>query len=262
MKMSGHWARTLIGTQMKEVFLFGIRFVDGSYEEIRQRIDRGGVMVVPAAPALATIYRNQQYYSALKQSDLAIFDSGLLCLLLRVFKGLSTQKLSGLAFLRGFLSNITQCEQGTIFLIDPSEADSVANRSLLKRLGYDLEQSHQYVAPLYGTGEIQDVRLLGIVKELKPKYIIVNLGGGVQERLGVYLAKSVDFSPSIFCTGAAIAFLSGRQASIPPLLDRLYLGWLARCISSPARFIPRYLQGFRLIQMIVNEKLLVKEVNI
>jgi len=63
----------------REIILFGIRFLDGSFEEIREELDRGGVMVVPAAPALATIYRDEHYYAALKQSRFAILDSGLLC---------------------------------------------------------------------------------------------------------------------------------------------------------------------------------------
>jgi len=239
---------------MREIFLFGIRFLDGSFKEIRQELDRGGVMVVPAAPALATIYDDERYHAALKESRFAIFDSGLLCLLL-AFKGVSVRKLSGLTFLRLFLRDIAHHETGSIFLIDPTPADSEANRTLVVQNGYLLEATHQYVAPMYPAGEISDPHLLGVLGKLRPRHIILNLGGGVQERLGVYLSKHLDYAPSIICTGAAIAFLTGRQAVIAPILDRLYLGWLVRCLSDHERYVPRYLRGFKLIPMVIKERL-------
>jgi hypothetical protein len=52
--------------------------------------------------------------------------------------------------------------------------------------------------------------------------------------------RHLDYLPAIHCIGAAIAFLSGDQVRIPSWADKLYLGWLCRCLSSPRRFIPRY----------------------
>jgi N-acetylglucosaminyldiphosphoundecaprenol N-acetyl-beta-D-mannosaminyltransferase len=62
------------------------------------------------------------------------------------------------------------------------------------------------------------------------------------------------YKPTIICTGAAIAFLTGRQATIPKSLDYLYLGWLSRCIFDPKRFVPRYISGFKLFNLIINTK--------
>lgn len=239
---------------MREVLLFDIRFVDAPYADIRRRLDRGGVMVVPAAPALATIKRDVQYYMALKESSFAIFDSGFLCLLLRVFKGLNVRKLSGLTFLRNFLGELPLLDRDTVFLIDPSHDDSTANRALLNRLGYEMKASHQYIAPIYSSGCVEDAVLINVLNSLKPKFIIVNLGGGVQEKLAVYLAKRLDYVPAIICTGAAIAFLTGRQATISPLFDRAYLGWLSRCLCDPRRFVPRYWSGIKLLPMIFESK--------
>jgi len=241
---------------MREIYMFGIRFLDGTFGEIRQELDRGGVMVVPAAPTLATISEDKRYHASLKESRFAIFDSGLLCLLLLTFKGVSVRKMSGLTFLRLFLCDIGQLESGAVFLIDPTPADSDANRTLITQCGYPLKETHQYVAPMYPVGEISDPHLLQVLSELRPRYIILNLGGGVQERLAIYLSKHLDcYVPSIICTGAAIAFLTGRQATIPPILDRLYLGWLVRCLTDYRRFVPRYLQGLKLIPIIINETL-------
>ena len=45
---------------------------------------------------------------------------------------------------------------------------------------------------------------------------------------------------------AAIAFLSGDQVRIPVWADKFYLGWLFRSFSEPKRFVPRYLDAFKL----------------
>lgn len=238
---------------MREIYIFGVRFLDGTYGEIRRELDRGGVMVVPAAPALANIVEDKNYHASLKQSRFAIFDSGFLCLLLLALKGISVRKMSGLDFLRFFLRDVGQLEPGAVFLIDPAAADSEANRKLVAQHGYALEATHQYVAPMYPDGEISDPHLVRVLGELRPRYIILNLGGGVQERLAIHLSANLEYdSPSIICTGAAIAFLTGRQAAIPRIVDRLYLAWLVRCLADYRRFVPRYLRGFRLFPMILN----------
>ena len=68
----------------------------------------------------------------------------------------------------------------------------------------------------------------------------MTLGGGTQERLGLYLKQKLQGRPAIHCVGAAIAFLSGDQVQIPRWADRLYLGWVFRCVSNPPRYMPRY----------------------
>lgn len=236
---------------MRSFRLFDIRFVDGSFREIKAELDKGGLMVVPAAPALATIENDSSYYDALKESEFAILDSGFLCLALRFMKGYKAQKLSGLAFLRQFIETLDSRQQDQVFLVDPSVSESKLNKELFLNAGIDLLEN-QYVAPMYDSNEIIDEELLNILKAKKPKYIVINLGGGVQERLGAYLKTHLadTYAPSIICTGAAIAFMTNAQAPVPKIIDYLYLGWLARCISDPLRFVPRYFSGFRLANML------------
>jgi N-acetylglucosaminyldiphosphoundecaprenol N-acetyl-beta-D-mannosaminyltransferase len=241
---------------MREVFIFKIRFIDASLEEITEKIKAGGLMVVPSAPGLVTIFKDKSYYKSLKESNFAIFDSGFLCLCLLFLKGVIVQKVSGLAFISAFISNASKLESGSIFLIDPTAIESDANRDLFLRSKYTLKKTNQYIAPIYKKKVIEDSVLLSKIKKIKPKYIIINIAGGVQEKLGLYLYQNIkSYKPSIICTGAAIAFLTKKQAPITPLLDKVYLGWLVRCVYDYKQFIPRYLKGFKLIPMIINEKI-------
>ena len=101
-----------------------------------------------------------------------------------------------------------------------------------------------------GNRGIADPVLLAVLNENRPRYVLINIGGGVQEKLGYYLSENLDYRPAIICTGAALAFLSGQQVPIPTWADRYYLGWLLRCVRSPRKFIPRYGRAIRLVSVI------------
>ena len=65
----------------------GIKFYDVDFEDIINKLDKnGGVLVAPAASALVNIENDLQYYNALIKSDIAILDSGFFCILWRIFK--------------------------------------------------------------------------------------------------------------------------------------------------------------------------------
>ncbi len=103
--------------------------------------------------------------------------------------------------------------------------------------GYPVTDEETYIAPIYPRGPISDVSILSWIEAHKPRYVIINLGGGVQERLGYYLKSNLSYRPSIICVGAAVAFLTGVQANIPAWADTLMLGWLFRCLHAPSKFI-------------------------
>ncbi len=232
---------------MKKYFFFGIKFIDGNFNSIKSLIDKGGLLVLPAAPALKNIDVDRNYHNALKHADIALFDSGFFCLLLRFLKKINVKKYSGLKFLEQFLLS-QKNNSSHILLIDPTNKDKIINKKYLKSMS--INNFSQYVAPIYKKDVIKDKLLLKIINKKKPKYILINLGGGIQELLGSYLKSNLRYNPSIICSGAAIAFLTGQQASIPRYLDKIYLGWLVRIFYNPFIFLPRYLKALNLIFLI------------
>jgi len=215
-------------------------------------------MVVPSGPGLATIGSDLRYTHAVQNCDFAIPDSGYMVLLLKIFKGIKIKKLSGYDFLKRFLSE-ELFNKKELFFIDPTEKESELNYKYLCRKGIPIDSNYQYIAPIYGDGTIEDKVLIKKLNSLiqKPKYIIINLGSGIQEPLGLYLKQNLNFNPGIICTGAAISFLTGAQANISPLIDKLYLGWLWRCIKNPCVFVPRYLSAFRLFKLILRAEVII-----
>jgi len=236
---------------MREINIFDIKFIDGEMHEIYNEIEKGGFMIAPSAPSLTLLEIDESYRASMKNSNFAIFDSSFLCLSLLFMHGVKVKKISGLRFLKYFLKKIKDYEKDNLFLIEPTLLDMQKNRFLINSHGYQLQKSHQYLAPIYNKGLIKDRELLAILEKHKPKWILINLGGGVQERLADFIQSNVSFKPSILCTGAAIAFITGEQAKIPNWIDKIYLGWLIRCIVDGKQFIPRYIKGFKVVLMLI-----------
>lgn len=232
----------------KEIIRFkGISFYNCSFEKILKKINKGGYLVAPAASSLSKIKKNKAYFESLKKADVAILDSGFFCILLRIFKGYPVKKLSGYLFLRKFL-NLNFNKKTKFLMIDPSYVDSKINLNYLSKI--KIKNINSYIAPIYKK-KIIDTKLLKLINNLKPNYILVNLGGEVQEILAFYIKKNIKFKTSIFCTGAAIAFLTKRQAPINDTIDRFYLGWLIRLIHNPKKYFFRIVSSIKLIKFFV-----------
>ena len=228
--------------------LFGIKFINGDYFSAFSKLKEGQLMVAPSGPGLATLDQDVKYFESLQGADFAIPDSGLMILLAKLFFGLNINKLSGPKFLRLFLKEDILKKEDIIFSVDPSSSESMINSQYLNSIGIPIKKSNHYIAPFYNKKDIKDPSLIHILESLpaKPKFLLLNLGGGVQERLGFYIKKNLSYKIGIICTGAAIAFETGKQAKLPQFLDNLFLGWLARIIQDPKQFTKRYLYAIRL----------------
>jgi UDP-N-acetyl-D-mannosaminuronic acid transferase (WecB/TagA/CpsF family) len=232
--------------QKKIINFRGITFYDMDFNDIIKKLEeKGGVLVAPAASALVNIENDSEYYEALIKSDIAILDSGFFCILWRLFKKEKLKKLSGYLFLKKLIKFL-KYRNVNILTIDPTKIDSKLNKEYLNKNGlYNVES---FVAPIYTKNCIQDKNLINIINNIKPNYIFVNLGGQTQEVLGNYIKNNTKMNIKIICTGAAIAFLTKRQAPINDTIDRFYLGWFYRLIYGPKYVVERILKSFLLIK--------------
>ncbi len=227
-----------------------IKFHNYNFDKILSLINEGGYLVAPAASALSNINKDYKYHKSLINSDVAILDSGFFCILLRIFKRKKVSKFSGYLFLKSFL-NLKFNKETKFLCIDPNLEESKANSSYLN--AKNLTNHKSYIAPKYSNEEITDNNLLEEIKNFRPKYVIINLGGGTQERLALYLKKNCNYKISIFCTGAAISFLTKKQAPINDLIDKLYLGWFLRTLYSPKKFLFRTIKSLSLINLFIKD---------
>jgi N-acetylglucosaminyldiphosphoundecaprenol N-acetyl-beta-D-mannosaminyltransferase len=240
---------------MKEPLRFqqilGIRFFVG---EAQQAIDligeRGGLVVVPSGPGMRTLATDRAYREALLGADLALADSGYMVLLWNMLHRPWISKLSGLKYLRALVLDDGFRGAGATFWVMPSRESVRLTLVWLGENGIKVEAGNMYVAPQY-RGRMQDPELADAIERLRPRHVMVCVGGGAQEPLGWYLKQNLSYLPAIQCIGAAIGFLTGDQVSIPVWTDRLGLGWLWRTISNPRLYLPRYWEARHLARLVL-----------
>ena len=227
--------------------ILGINFFVGDMPDLLGLCAEGHFIVVPAAPAMADLPTNTAYRESVEKSDFAIADSAFMVLIWKLLTGQSLPRISGLKLLRGLLAGDDLRRTGSSLWIMPSKREMEVNLAWLNQHGYPVTPEQSFVAAYYPKGAISDPSILSWIEARKPPYIIINIGGGTQERLGFYLKENLSYRPSIICIGAAIAFITGLQVPIPEWADGWMLGWLLRCLHEPKKFIPRYWKALRLI---------------
>jgi N-acetylglucosaminyldiphosphoundecaprenol N-acetyl-beta-D-mannosaminyltransferase len=223
------------------ILILGIPFFNSDVKECFAVLEaNGGLLTVPSGPGLASIPNDKIYYDSLLNSDLVIADSGYMALIWNRISKEKINRISGLEFINYFLDQLKAGKTKNVFLVNPNAEEGNINRELFNSLGANISEGDLYLAPFYKKGAVKDAELLKILEERKPHWVFLNIGGGTQEILGSYLKDNLSYKPAIICTGAAIAFKTGKQADIPVWADKFYLGWLFRIVSNPKAYIKRY----------------------
>ncbi len=229
--------------------ILGVRFFNGTVDEAVETMSRtGGLLVVPAAPALVRLQSDEGYRRALVSADMAIADSGAMVLIWKILTGRRVERISGLKFLKHLIGRLGSQPNERVLWIVPSEVAHEKTIDWLRRVNLT-GTADFYVAPRYGN-EVRDDALVAKIDNHPPAHVVVGIGGGVQEKLGLFLKENLRARPAIHCIGAALAFLTGDQPPIPMWADRFYLGWLLRLLRQPRIFGPRYLSAFKLPALI------------
>ena len=233
--------------------ILGIQFFNGTVDEaVEVMSSNGGLLVVPAAPALVKIQTDEAYRRALVSADMAIADSGAMVLIWKILTGRQIERISGLKFLKHLMGRLGSRPAERVLWIVPSEAAHEKTIKWLRHVNLT-GTADFYVAPRYAA-EVRDDALVAKLDAHAPTHIVVGIGGGVQEKLGLFLKENLRARPAIHCIGAALAFLTGDQPPIPMWADRFYLGWLLRLLRQPRVFGPRYLSAFKLPGLIFRYK--------
>lgn len=219
--------------------ILGLCFFDGTAAEAAAYLARtGGYVVVPAAPGLVKLRYDPVFRRALTQADLAIADSGLMVLLWKLLHGRTITRISGLAYLKRVLELPGIRQSGKTFWVLATESAVEKAREWLGKAGFVAPREDFYVAPFYGA-DVRDETLAATISARRPAHVIIGIGGGPQEKLGLFLRENIGYRPAIHCIGAALGFLTGDQIAIPDWADRFYLGWAFRLFAQPRVFIPR-----------------------
>jgi len=225
--------------------ILGVRFVNGTVDEAVETMSiKGGLLVVPAAPTLVKICDDEGYRRAVTSADMVIADSGAMVLFWKIFTGRRVERISGLKFLKRLVARLESQPNERVLWIVPTEVAYEKTITWLRSANLTATADF-YIAPRYAV-EVRDDALLAKIGNPCPTHVVVGIGGGVQEKLGLFLKENLHARPAIHCIGAALGFLTGDQPPIPMWVDRFYLGWLLRLLRQPRVFGPRYLSALKL----------------
>lgn len=192
---------------------------------------------------MINLCRDEDYRRALLAADVAVADSGFMVLLWKLFTGERVPRISGLEHIKRLLEHESVRQPGAVLWVVPRES---SRDKLLAFLALqNVSVSHAYIAPEYDR-PVEDEALLALVGRNRPAHVVIAVGGGIQDKLGLYLLERLDFRPAIHCIGAALGFLTGDQVRIPEWADRYYVGWLFRSLAQPRVFVPRFWSARRL----------------
>ena len=126
-----------------KIKILGIDFFNGDEQSVVNSLKaHGGLLVVPAGPALVNIRKDAEYYRSLQNADITIPDSGYMSLLWNLTHKEKINRLSGLEFITSFVNDKTVQASDKIILVDPNEKESVKNRELLIQKGFQPEAIH------------------------------------------------------------------------------------------------------------------------
>src|SRR5438270_8402711 len=229
--------------------ILGVHFFNGTVDEaVEVMSSAGGLLAVPAAPALVKICHDEDYRRAVTSADMAIADSGAMVLLWKILTRRRVERISGLKFLKRLVARLALHLNERVLWIVPSESAHKKTIAWLRHSNLTATADF-YIAPRYGA-QVRDDALVGKIDNRPPAHVIVGIGGGVQEKLGLFLKENLRSQPAIHCIGAALAFLTGDQPPIPMWADRFYLGWLLRMLRQPRVFGPRYFSALKLAGLI------------
>lgn len=233
------------------VRVLGVDFFAGTLEQAVAEAACGGLLTAPSGYGLAVdLVQSAAYRRALTASEVVLTDSGFLVSLWRWRSGEKLPRHSGLKFLVRWLERPEMREPGAACWVMPNAEEADRAQRWLSGIGVPAQAADFRVAPWYGAGEIEDRELLEWLEAARPSVVYLGIGGGVQERLGLFLRERLSYRPTILCLGAALAFLTGAQVAIPLWVDRARIGWLWRVGSHPRRFGWRYLRAAGLAVMV------------
>lgn len=105
--------------------ILGINFFNGTEQMVVNiLVQHGGLLVVPAGPALVNIQKDADYYRSLRHADITIPDSGYMSLLWNLTHRKKINRLSGLEFIKAFVNDRAVQNAPGILLVDPNESES------------------------------------------------------------------------------------------------------------------------------------------
>lgn len=237
--------------QLNSEKILGVRFFCGVLcDALDYFLTNGGLLVVPASPALTKLKYDEQYRRALTESDVALLDSGFIGLAWKMLMGRSVSRVSSAQYLKALLADETFRASNVLWIVSSKPLQQSATE-FLGNHGFDSRRHSFHVSERRSP---EDHALLLKIEQQRPAHIVIATAGGMQEKLGLYLRDYLLYRPCIHCVGSSLAFLTNCERPIPQSAEAAGVGWLFRLIAQPRMILPRIGIAFALWRMLSRDR--------
>ncbi len=218
--------------------LFSLLIDDISMDDIHSIISANNsymVIVTPNIQHVIDVNADDQILECYQSANLTICDSKIFQLLSGCLGNRISHVTAGSDLTEYMFSEYFSGEE-TVMVVGSSEADV----NLLRKK-YTLSNLVHY-APEMGFIDSKSAVQATVdeIMSVRPQFLFLAVGFPRQEILSCVLREKVDFSCTVFCIGASIDFLTGRQLRAPVFWRSLKLEWLFRFLMQPKRLFKRY----------------------
>jgi N-acetylglucosaminyldiphosphoundecaprenol N-acetyl-beta-D-mannosaminyltransferase len=215
-----------------------------------------GYVVTPNADHLIRWHLEESFRRYYSDASFILLDSRFLALLFRSMNGERSSVCPGSDLTERLLSRVIS-PQDRVVLIG---AEACQARTLEAR--YGLRNLHHFNPPQgFANDQAAIEECLAYIERQSPfRFCLLAVGTPRQEMLAQALHARGKARGLVFCVGASVNFLSGKEKRAPPWMRRLGFEWLYRLMSQPTRLGHRYLvRGPRVFTLVPQTRLAMRQ---
>lgn len=234
--------------------VFGIEFYRGRQRELIDELIRLSdapfkYLVTANVNHIVLLEHDEQFREAYRYAGHRLCDSRVLFPVLQRLDAGIAEPIPGSTLTRAMM-NIAQLRQWPVTVLG-CERDVVAT---LER-NYPSVTFYHYNPPMGFINDPEEVeRCISFIQRHRARMTVFSVGSPRQEILACALFKRGGATGIGLCTGASLAFLSGKVKRAPIWVQRLSLEWLHRLCTEPRRLGRRYaVDAYRILPIIARQ---------
>ena len=199
--------------------------------------------------------RNPAFTEAYQQADIAVLDSRVLQLAIKIVHKIKLPLLPG-SDLTEQLFNSGELSEMKVAIIGGS-----SSMITIIKEHYHLQELFHYNPPMGFIDNPDKVQhCIDFVMANQPKVLFLAVGSPRQEILASILKQTVQFSCKGFCVGASLDFLAGKEKRAPIWMQRFALEWFYRFIKDPKGKFKRYfMKGPMIFTLMIRKNFITSE---
>lgn len=217
----------------------------------------GFTLFTPNVDHFVRIQKNPSLFRLYSKSIICLNDSRVLSFLVRLFFNSKLNAVTGSDLISRLIDiYYFQNKEVLVVGLEPNYFDLFKTKysSNFSRNLYHLNPPMGFI-----NSDIEVGKLVQQIRDYNCPHVLLCVGSPQQELVADILFTS-DSSLKIFCIGASLDYLVGKETRAPKFIQAMYLEWLFRFAQSPIKRFKRYFINCpQIIYYLLKERFLTKK---